>query len=112
MNAWWLNIEQYSSKVRIVMRKYNYCCIVESTFGEMECFCMIKSFQDYLSSDKPSGTKHLQDTSEIRAGTSMHQTVEQGIHELRASFQCLKDWFVFEDKGCKGLCCCSVFALV
>ncbi len=68
-------------------------CVVDSAFGKIECNFMIKSSQDYLSSDKPSKPEQLKDIKEKRAATSMPQTTEWGMHGLHASLPCLKDLF-------------------
>ncbi len=90
---------QIYSKLEGLWEKYKVSCVMDSAFGKIERDFIIKSSQDYMSSDKLSRQEQKRDIKEKRAATSMRQTAEWGMHGLQASFPWLKDWFVYEEKG-------------
>ncbi len=72
---------------------------MDSAFGKIERHFIIKSSQDYMSSNQLSRSEQLRDIQEKRAATSMRQTAEWGMRGLQASFPRLKDRFVYEERG-------------
>ncbi len=86
-------------KLEGLWEKYKFRCIMDSAFGKFECQFIIKSSHDYISSNQLSRSEQSRDIQEKRAATSMWQTAEWGMHGLQASFPCLKDWFVYEERG-------------
>ncbi len=60
---------------------------------------LLSSHCKIMSSNQLSRSEQLRDVQEKRAATSMQQTAEYGMCRLQASFPCLKDWFVYKERG-------------
>ncbi len=86
-------------KLEHLWENYKVSCVVDSAFGKIEHNFMIKSSQDCMSFDKPSRPEKKRYIRKKSAAISMQQTAEWGMHGLQALFPCLKDQFVYEEKG-------------
>ncbi len=73
-------------KLEGLWEKYEVRCVMDSAFGKIECQFIIKSSQDYMSSNQLSRSEQLRDIQEKKAATSMQQTAEWGMRGLQASF--------------------------
>ncbi len=74
-------------------------CCADSAFGNVLRGYLYKSCQDHLGSDAPTRESRKLDLCKKREATSARQTVEWGMRMLQTSFPCVKNRFIYEERG-------------
>lgn len=87
-------------------------CTADSAFNGCVYSFLVKSSQDPLTTEGSNHEEILQNVRVQLEATSMHQAAEWGMRALvQSSLPCLKDRFIYEEKGERELALHSMLLL-